>query len=58
MAELIRLLQTPGLEGIVVVFAAAFLTIRLGHALIGLLRAWDDYREDRVRRPGGPPSTG
>jgi succinate dehydrogenase hydrophobic anchor subunit len=58
MAELLRLLQAPGLEGVAVVFATAFLAIRLGHALIGLLRAWEDYRAERLRRPGRPPGAG
>jgi hypothetical protein len=58
MAELFQLLQTPGLEAVAIVFAVAFLLIRLGHAAIGLLRAWDDYRAERPRRVSRPPGAG
>jgi hypothetical protein len=58
MAELLRLLQTPGLEAVAIVFAAAFLLIRLGHALIGLAEAWDTYQAKRLRRLSKPPGAG
>jgi succinate dehydrogenase hydrophobic anchor subunit len=59
MAELFRLLQTPGLEAVAIVFAAAFLLIRLGHALIGLAEAWDTYHQaKRLRRLSKPPGAG
>lgn len=49
MPGLLQLLQTPGLGIAAVFFASAFLAVRLGHAVIGLLEAWEDYRSRRLR---------
>jgi hypothetical protein len=56
MPELFQLLHMSGVGIVVIILAVAFVLIRLGHAAIGLLRAWDDYRAERVRRIRRPPS--
>lgn len=50
MPELLRMIElSPAVEWVAVALICAFAVVQLGHRVIGLLRAWDEYR---VNRPG------
>jgi hypothetical protein len=49
MAELLRLASLPGPTAyIVIVLGTCFAVVELAHRILGLLRAWDEYRAARL----------
>lgn len=53
---LLRIVElSPAVEWLAVALICAFALVQLGHRVIGLLQAWDEYRVNRpgARRPQG-----